>query len=666
MERPDDQAREIAELRDRLSRLSQASLRINESLDFDTVLQGVLDSACSLTGARYGVITLLNESGRIQDFLYSGLTPEESRRFAEFPNGMLFFEYLSSIGEPLRLRDFHSYVRELGLPEFHPPMAVSSPLPFLAAPIRHLGESVGAFYVGEKELEFTPEDEETLVMFASQAALVIANARRHREEQRTRADLETLVNTTPVGVMVFDAGTGEVRSINREARRIVSDLCAPDGTAEQLLEVLTFRRADGREVSLVEFPLAQGLSTGETVRAEEIVLQSPDGRSVTTLVNATPIFLEEGEVESVVVTIQDMTPMEELERLRAEFLGMVSHELRTPLASIKGSAATLTEAASDLDPAEMLQFYRIIGEQADYMRDLIGDLLDVARIETGELSVAPVPADVASLVDEARSRFQSGGGRNNLRIDLSSELPLVMADGRRIVQVLSNLLSNAAWNSHEASAIGVSAVREGYHVAVSVTDEGRGIAAERLPHLFRKFSRIDGEDRRRDIAGSGLGLAICKGIVEAHGGRIRAESDGLGLGSAVHLHDSGGRGCRSRCPPALRPPGAGGEGADARALRGRRPADAEVRPGRARQSGLRADCDRGPAGGGEPRGSERPPPGAAGPDAAWDRRNRADGGHPRYGRRAGHLPVGLRPGGDHCQGLREWSRRLRGQALLTD
>ena len=531
MEQADEPQREIAELRDRLSRLSQASLRINESLDFDTVLQGVLDSACSLTGARYGVITLLNESGRIQDFLYSGLTAEESRQFTEFPNGMLFFEYLSSISEPLRLRDFHSYVRELGLPEFHPPMAVSSPLPFLAAPIRHLGESVGAFYVGEKELEFTPEDEETLVMFASQAALVIANARRHREEQRTRADLETLVNTTPVGVMVFDAGTGEVRSINREARRIVSDLCAPGGSAEQLLEVLTFRRADGREVSLVEFPLAQGLRTGETVRAEEIVLQSPDGQSVTTLVNATPIFLEEGEVESVVVTIQDMTPLEELERLRAEFLGMVSHELRTPLAAIKGSAATLTEAAFDLDPAEMLQFYRIIGEQADYMRDLIGDLLDVARIETGELAVAPVPADVASLVDEARSRFQSGGGRNNLRIDLSSELPLVMADGRRIVQVLNNLLSNAAWNSHEASAIGVSAVREGYHVAVSVTDEGRGIAAERLPHLFRKFSRIDGEDRRRDIAGSGLGLAICKGIVETHGGRIWAESDGLGLGA---------------------------------------------------------------------------------------------------------------------------------------
>ena len=249
-------------LRERLSRLSEASLRINESLDFETVLQGVLDSARSLTGARYGVITLLDDAGRIQDFLYSGLTSEQHRRFMDFPEGMPFFEYLSSISEPLRLEDFHSYTRSLGLPEFRPPFPVSSPLPFLAAPIRHRDEAIGAIYVGEKEQEFTAEDEETLVMFASQAALVIANARRHREEQRARADLEALVNTAPVGVMVFDAKTGNPLSVNREARRIVSGLCEPSGSAEQLLEVLTFRRADGREVSLEEFPLSQGLMHG--------------------------------------------------------------------------------------------------------------------------------------------------------------------------------------------------------------------------------------------------------------------------------------------------------------------------------------------------------------------------------------------------------------------
>ena len=525
--------RENEALRERLSRLSEASLRINESLDLETVLQGVLDSACSLTGARYGVIALVGASGRIEDFVTSGLTPQEHRGFMDFPEGMPFFEYLNGISEPLRLRDFHTYTRSLGLPEFRPPFPVSSPLPFLAAPIRHLGESVGAIYVGEKEVEFTAEDEETLVMFASQAALVIANARRYREEQRARADLETLVNTTPVGVLVFDAKTGGLTSVNREARRIVSGLHMPDGSAEQLLEVLTFRRADGREVSLEEFPLAQGLMSGETVRAEEMVLRVPDGRSVTTLVNATSIRSQEGEgeVESVVVTLQDLTPLEDLERLRAEFLGMVSHELRTPLAAIKGSADTLLEAAAELDPAEMTQFHRIIRDQSESMRYLIGDLLDVARIETGTLPVSPEPVAVTLLVDEARSRFQGGGGRNNLVIDLPPDLPRVLADRRRIVQVLNNLLSNAARHSHELSPIGVAAVREGVHVAFSVADDGVGLPAERLPHLFRKFSRLDDEERGRETGGSGLGLAICKGIVEAHGGRIRAESDGLGLGS---------------------------------------------------------------------------------------------------------------------------------------
>ena len=229
--------------------------------------------------------------------------------------------------------------------------------------------------------------------------------------------------------------------------------------------------------------------------------------------------------------MQDLTPLEEMERLRAEFLGMVSHELRTPLSTIKGSATTLLEAASDLDPAEMLQFFRIINQQADYMRDLIGDLLDVARIETGTLPVAAGIVEVAVLVDEARNMFLRGGGRDNIRTDLPPDLPLVMADRRRIAQVLNNLLSNASRSSPESSAIRVSAVLTDSHVAVSVADDGVGLSAERLPRLFRKFSPMEGNEGRRDLEGSGLGLAICKGIVEAHGGRIWAESDGPGLGA---------------------------------------------------------------------------------------------------------------------------------------
>ena len=525
----DELLRENEALRERLSRLSEASLGITGDLDPGAVLQGVVDGARSLTGAGTAGLTALDERGQLWEFVTSGLTPEEHRLVLGLPGGLEFFVHLGQLPEPLRVADFSAYTRAAGLPDIGPPLGPVGA--FLRTPIRLLGRHVGDIYLAGKEGggEFTQDDEETLALFASQAALAIANALRYREERRGREYLETLVNTSPVGVAVFDATTGGPLSLNREARRIVDGLRDPDQSAEQLLDVVSFRRADGREISLSEFPLARALSTGETVRAEEIVISVPDGRSVTTLINATPILSDEGIIETVVVTLQDLTPLEEIERQRAEFLGTVSHELRAPLTSIKGSAAALLRTPSTLDAAESQQFLRIIDNQADHILDLIGELLDAARIDAGVLSVSPEPSDAAVLVDRAVGLFQSGGGRSNVRIDLRPDLPRVLADRRRVEQVLTNLLSNAARHSPESSVIRVSAAMEGVHVAISVADDGVGVSAERLPYLFRRFFRAEGD--QRDGVGAGLGLAVCKGIVEAHGGRIRAESDGPGRGA---------------------------------------------------------------------------------------------------------------------------------------
>ena len=523
----DERDRRIEEMERFLARLLEASLRINDSLELDDVLLGTLDGALALTGARYGVMTTLDESGNLEDLLASGLTPEQSDRMFEMPGGLELFAYLNSIPGPARVDDFPAHARELGLPEFAPPVPM---IAYLSAPILHRGEKMGIIHIakGEPGDVFSQTDEDTLVMFASQAALVIANARRYRDERRARATLETLVETTLVGVMVFDAPTGEPLSVNREAARIADRLTEPDQTPENLIEALTVRRADGREFSLAEWPLAEALSAGETVRAEEITLSVPNGNSVSALLNATPIRDDDGEIESFVVTMQDMTQLEEQERLRAEFLGMVSHELRTPLTSIKGSAVTMLDSADNLDPAEFRQFLRIIVNQADAMRDLIGDLLDAARIQTGSLSVSLEPCEVAALVDRARNTFLSGGGRNNLHIELAPDLPLVTADRRRVAQVIGNLLSNAARYSPNSSPIRVTAARDGINVAISVADEGRGIPSEQMPRLFRKFGGNAVEALGGD---TGLGLSISKGIVEAHGGRIWAESEGPGLGA---------------------------------------------------------------------------------------------------------------------------------------
>ena len=528
----DQRDAEIAALRERLSLLSQASLRITEDLDLDAVLQQVVDGARLLTGAGRGGLTVIDDAGQLQDFISSGLTEEAHRGFVDLPGGLELFAHLSSRPEPLRVADFVAYAQALGLPEIGPPLGPLTS--FLSAPIRLQNARVGNLYLSDKPSEegFSPQDEDMLALFASQAALAIANARRHREERRARADLETLIDTSPVGVVVFDAVTGAPKSFNREARRIVDILRNPDQTPEDLLEVLTFTRADGREVSLKEFPMAQLLSAGETVRAEEIVLRVADGRQATVLLNATPILSDDGAVESVVVTMQDMADVEKLERMRADFLAMVTHELRMPLTSIRGSATTIMDAVPELDPAVVRQFVRIMGDQADHMNKLVSDLLDVARIETGALPVGLEPAEVAVLVERARSAFNTVGGAHPLEIDVEPDLPLVMADRGRIVQVLVNLLTNAARHSPPGSVIRLSAVREDVHVAVAVSDAGRGIPAEQLPHLFRKFSGgRPGEQSGEPGGDTGLGLAICKGIVEAHGGRIQAESAGPGLGA---------------------------------------------------------------------------------------------------------------------------------------
>ena len=521
-------AREVSAPRERISTLSAAILRINASLDVTTVLQESVDSARALTAARYGIITTIDEAGEPRDFVSSGFTEEEHRQFLEWADGPKLFAHLRDLPGPVRLTDLPALVRSLG---FSPDLMRSKT--FQGTPMRHRGETVGHFFLAEKEGEstFTDQDEEVLVLFASQAATAIANARSHHDEQRARADLEALVETSPVGVGVFDARTGRPVSFNREARRIVEGLRTAGRPVEALLEEVTCRFADGSEVELARFPLARTLGGATKMRAEEIVISVPDGRSVRALVNVTPIRSADGEVVSVVVTMQDLAPLEELERQRVEFLGLVSHELRTPLAAIKGSAAAVLGAAPALPQAEVQQFFRIIDAQADHMQGLIGNLLDAGRIEAGTLSVAPEPSEVATLVDRARSAFLSAGARHAVRIDLPEELPQVMADRERIVQVLNNLLVNAARHSPESAPIRVGAARDGPHVAVSVSDAGRGVPPEMLGQLFRKHVALTGGDTRQGTAASGLGLAICKGLVEAHGGRIRAESDGLGRGS---------------------------------------------------------------------------------------------------------------------------------------
>ena len=222
----DELLRENRALRERLSLLSEASRRITQDLEPNAVLQGVVDGARALTGAGTAGITALDERGQLWEFVTSGLTPEERRLALELPGGLQFFAYLSGLPEPLRVADFSAYARAAGLPDIGPPLGPVGT--FLRMPIRLLGRHVGDIYLagkegsgktgrdeGQEDGEFTQDDEETLALFAAQAALAIANALRYREERRGREYLETLVNTSPVGVAPFNRDSGAMRGKRR-------------------------------------------------------------------------------------------------------------------------------------------------------------------------------------------------------------------------------------------------------------------------------------------------------------------------------------------------------------------------------------------------------------------------------------------------------------------
>ena len=516
----------------RFSALSQALLRINASLDLDTVLHEVVDAACALTDARYGFLVTVDEAGEPVDFVTSGLTQDEHERIAEWPDGPKLFEQLRDLSGPYTLSDFEAFARSFGATWTREAVV---PHVAMCTPVHHLGAQVGSFFIGDKrsESEFTKDDEEVLLLFATQAAAPIVNARTFRSAQRARDGLEALVETSPIGVLVIDAKTGQLLVFNREARRLFEDLCIlgwPDEDPLEIVEGATCRLSTGREFTLNRTTLLQELNTIKVVRAEELFISNDDGDSVSALVNATPVHTEDGAIDYVVITLQDLAALEALDRMRADFLGMVSHEMRAPLAAIKGSTATVLNTSQTFAPTETQQFFRIIDEQADRMSSLISDLLDVGRITTGTLSVAPEATTVGELVEESRTALLSADDRHTLLVDLPTDLPHVMVDRGRIIQVLNNLLVNAARHSPISSPIRIAAIQENTHVAITVSDKGHGLSPERLARLFRRHT-----DSNTDEQGvqDGLGLAICKGLVEAHGGRIRAESPGPGQGLRV-------------------------------------------------------------------------------------------------------------------------------------
>jgi two-component system, OmpR family, phosphate regulon sensor histidine kinase PhoR len=330
------------------------------------------------------------------------------------------------------------------------------------------------------------------------------------EDLRTeQAESAALVESMVEGVIAADE-RGRAVTANAAARRLLGY-----GASEELPDLQElFRAKAAREV-------VNAVLEGHPVQDRELDI---DGRAI--LMNARP--LPSG---GAVLVIHDLTEIRRLEAVRRDFVANVSHELKTPLTSISGYAETLLTDTPDPDTTR--RFLGTILDNARRMQRLVDDLLDLSRIEGGRWQPEPELVDVA---DAAREVWNDMADRASVReihfhVETSPDSSMVRADPDALRQVLSNLFENSLRYTPRGGRIVCRSRLEGSGIAVSVTDNGSGIGHEHLARVFERFYRAD-QARSREEGGTGLGLAIVKHLIEAHGGRVSAESE-RGVGTTV-------------------------------------------------------------------------------------------------------------------------------------
>ena len=343
---------------------------------------------------------------------------------------------------------------------------------------------------------------------------------RMRELNDEKAGLSAILSSMTEGVLVMDAG-GKIRLAN-EALRQPLDI-SEEAIGKTALEVF-------RNVPLQEI-VAETAQTGR-ISSRELTFLSPVERVF--LVNAARLHVRDGVSAGVVVVFHDITRLKQLENLRKEFVANVSHELRTPLSIIKGYVETLLDPHPP-DAVTAQQFLQTIQRHSQRLEALIGDLLTVSALESQQarLQLEPVSLRVAAEAAAEELARQVREKNMTISVEVPPEFSQPRADAQRLHQVFFNLLDNAVKYVPAGGRIAVSTKLMDNEIEVCVADNGPGIAAEHLPRVFERFYRVD-KGRSRELGGTGLGLSIVKHIVQAHGGRVWAESE-VGKGSAFYF-----------------------------------------------------------------------------------------------------------------------------------
>lgn len=247
-----------------------------------------------------------------------------------------------------------------------------------------------------------------------------------------------------------------------------------------------------------------------------------------------PVIGEHERWLGVVIVFHDITELKKLEQVRKDFVANVSHELRTPVTSIKGFSETLLDGAYQ-DTDTLISFLEIIHTESNRLEMLINDLLNISNMERSAFHIQLEPTDMKALIERAVETVYPKLAEKNINVDMVLNAVMVNGDGNRLIQVIVNLLINAATYSQEHTTVSLRLFTEENQAVIKVKDQGIGIEATEIDRLFERFYRVD-RARSRNSGGTGLGLSIVKHIIEAHHGKVEVDSEvGVGTTFTVYL-----------------------------------------------------------------------------------------------------------------------------------
>ena len=367
--------------------------------------------------------------------------------------------------------------------------------------------------------DFNDEDVRLLERMARNVGSIIANLQLYREVVEEREELLQTFESLSAGLILVSA-EGRLSQINATARALF--VLGSDAIGKQFTEVIPI--PDLHEV------LTKARANPEGSKAEIQVVFGNAERIYE--VQAAEVRGEDGKDLGVVAILNDVTEMRNIDKMKSSFVAMASHELRTPLTAIKGFVRTLLDGEEFYGAEERHEFHTIIDQECDRLRRLIDDLLNTARIESGE-SLKPnyTRFELLPLLEKVVLIQKQATHKHDLILDIQNELPpSIIGDEDKFDQILTNLLNNAIKYSPNGGSIHVHAKNEGATILIGVQDQGLGIPKDHLTKVFEKFHRVNNEDNRK-IYGTGLGLYLVHHLVEqVHMGKIWVESE-LGKGS---------------------------------------------------------------------------------------------------------------------------------------